>query len=236
MNRVCVGILMLLATANPRSWADDPPGTQSEPPARLQKKPRANEKPELPPKGSVETKKTPQAKPEDTLPPEERGKSLEDVMERLVKNLRDAETHLAKNDTGEGTQQIQRDIAKDLEDLLEQMKREDKKQQAENKNLGSRPGEQSRRQRTEQCNDSSQGGAPRQPSQQVKQNALKRSGTRKEEKSKIADLYKDVWGHLPETLRPEMDQYSRERFMDKYSELLKQYYQTIAEKSNRKRE
>jgi hypothetical protein len=52
--------------------------------------------------------------------------------------------------------------------------------------------------------------------------------------SKIADLYKDVWGHLPEKLRQEMDQYSRERFMAKYDDLLKQYYATIAEKGRRK--
>ena len=54
--------------------------------------------------------------------------------------------------------------------------------------------------------------------------------------SKIADLYKDVWGHLPETLRQEMDQYSREQFMAKYADLLKQYYATIAEKGRRKDE
>ena len=54
--------------------------------------------------------------------------------------------------------------------------------------------------------------------------------------SKIADLYKDIWGHLPETLRQEMNQYSREQFMPKYNELLKQYYATIAEKGRPKRE
>ena len=52
---------------------------------------------------------------------------------------------------------------------------------------------------------------------------------------KLADLYKDVWGHLPETLRAEMNAYaSREEFMAKYRDLLKQYYTTIAEKGQRK--
>jgi hypothetical protein len=58
--------------------------------------------------------------------------------------------------------------------------------------------------------------------------------TSQEGSSKIADLYKDVWGHLPESLRQEMDQYSREQFMAKYGDLLKQYYATIAEKGRRK--
>ena len=53
---------------------------------------------------------------------------------------------------------------------------------------------------------------------------------------KIADLYKDVWGHLPETLRQEMNQYSREQFMAKYNDLLKQYYSRIAEKGRQKKD
>ena len=52
--------------------------------------------------------------------------------------------------------------------------------------------------------------------------------------SKIADLYKDIWGHLPEKLRQEMDTYSREQFMAKYSDLLRQYYATLAEKGRSK--
>ena len=51
----------------------------------------------------------------------------------------------------------------------------------------------------------------------------------KRENDKLADLYKDVWGHLPERLRQEMDLYYREQFMPRYSELLKQYYSALAE-------
>ena len=48
-----------------------------------------------------------------------------------------------------------------------------------------------------------------------------------------ADILKDIWGHLPSVMRLEMDAYSREQFAAKYGELLKQYYQTIAEKGRR---
>ena len=51
----------------------------------------------------------------------------------------------------------------------------------------------------------------------------------KRENDKLAVLYKDVWGHLPERLRQEMDLYYREQFMPRYSELLKQYYSALAE-------
>jgi hypothetical protein len=246
---MCVGILILLVSATPKSWADDSAPAQTDPPARLQKRPRPNEKPESRPKENAEAKKAdkqtpskeaPHTEPEEPVPQEEVRRRLEDVMGRVAKNLREAESRLAKSDTGEGTQQIQRDIAKDFEDLLEHLKQEAKAQQAKDcaSSSGGPQAGEARGRRAAQSNEASRQEASRRPGQvqQTNQNALGQSAARKEEMSKIADLYKDTWGHLPETLRQEMDQYSRERFMDKYSELLKQYYKTIAEKSSRKRD
>lgn len=51
----------------------------------------------------------------------------------------------------------------------------------------------------------------------------------KRQSDKLADLYKDVWGTLPDRLRQEMDLYYREQFMPRYSELLRQYYAALAE-------
>jgi hypothetical protein len=47
--------------------------------------------------------------------------------------------------------------------------------------------------------------------------------------AKFAEIYKDVWGHLPEKLRQEMDLYYREQFMPRYTELLREYYSSLAE-------
>jgi len=51
----------------------------------------------------------------------------------------------------------------------------------------------------------------------------------KRQSDKLADLYKDVWGNLPDRMRQEMDLYYREQFMPRYSELLRQYYAALAE-------
>lgn len=56
----------------------------------------------------------------------------------------------------------------------------------------------------------------------------------KRENDKLADLYKDVWGHLPDRMRQEMDLYYREQFMPRYSELLRRYYAALAEQKNKK--
>jgi hypothetical protein len=55
----------------------------------------------------------------------------------------------------------------------------------------------------------------------------------KRQNDKLADLYKDVWGHLPDRLRQEMDLYYREKFMPRYSELLRQYYAALAEQKKK---
>jgi Ca-activated chloride channel family protein len=50
-----------------------------------------------------------------------------------------------------------------------------------------------------------------------------------------ADLYKDIWGHLPEALRAEMNAYSNPQpFIPKYDDLVKKYYRNIAEQGRRK--
>jgi hypothetical protein len=59
---------------------------------------------------------------------------------------------------------------------------------------------------------------------------------RRAELGRLAEVYKDTWGHLPETLRQEMDLYYREQFMPRYSDLLKQYYASLAERKGRTRE
>ena len=50
---------------------------------------------------------------------------------------------------------------------------------------------------------------------------------------KFSEIYKDVWGHLPEKIRQEMDLYYREQFMPQYSELLREYYSALAEQKKK---
>jgi hypothetical protein len=45
------------------------------------------------------------------------------------------------------------------------------------------------------------------------------------------DVAKDVWGHLPPKLRQQMTEYYKEDVMPKYSELLRLYYSSLAEKN-----
>jgi hypothetical protein len=225
-----------------RGVADDPPANQPEPPVRLKKKAK--------PQPAATTEKKSEAPPKNTEPPkkaeptgkDEEGKDdasaaeleqkIKELMSRLDKNLRLAEDRLNKKDTGDATQQVQRDIAKDLAELIEQTQR--RQQQQQQSSSSSRSRRQQARANQMQRQDPSQR-LQQEPQEAMNQRGTARGGNSKRgDLSKIADLYKDIWGHLPETLRQEMNQYSREQFMAKYNELLKQYYATIAEKGRRK--
>jgi hypothetical protein len=91
---------------------------------------------------------------------------------------------------------------------------------------GNRPG---RQQGDQQANDQ-----PNQGGGGGKANQGGNGGKSPTEENRLADVYKDVWGELPRALRGEMNAYSREEFMDKYKDVLKKYYATIAEKGRRK--
>jgi hypothetical protein len=86
---------------------------------------------------------------------------------------------------------------------------------------------------TQQASGKSMGGAFG-PGQQLSKGGGG-GGKSMEGPNKNADLYKDVWGHLPEALRAEMNAYSNDKqFMAKYDELIKRYYRSIAEEGRKK--
>ena len=48
------------------------------------------------------------------------------------------------------------------------------------------------------------------------------------------EIVKDVWGHLPDKMRQQATQYYQQDFMPRYTELLKLYYSSLAEKGGKR--
>ena len=242
--------------------ADDP--DQPEPPVRLQKKQKPKppekapeKKPEQPRKDG-EAGKEDQAKKPAANKPNQAEEERKELVRRVLKNMRDAEGRLAKNDPGRTTREIQRDILKDLDALIEQTKQQPPPQ-------GGSSGQRRASRRSSQQNSSRQqaanrqGGRPQggqpQGGKNTGPNAKSQLGSKtddrlqpgkggqtpggggtggKKEENKLADTFKDIWGHYPEVQRQEMDAYARTKFIPQYDELLKQYYRTLSEQGRRK--
>jgi hypothetical protein len=250
LGRLALGIMFALSVCllTLPLRADDPPD-QPGPPVRLKKKskPQAEEpaveteagkKPksledELRPKKVPDKIRIPGKNDKDEKPDEDLKEPEQDpkeIMARITKNMRMVDERLAMKDAGAGTRQVQRDILKDLDALIEQKRRQQQQQRASQSSRNQQRQQRAQRQRELQEQAEAQ--------KQQENDQMTKTGTGGGRGGgrggKIADLYKDIWGHLPETLRQEMDAYSREKFMAKYGDLLKQYYSTISEKGRGK--
>jgi hypothetical protein len=262
-------VVLTLAFTGLAVAGDDPIFDPKEPPVRLKKKGKQNrdaapdKKPE--PKDDDARQNDPDKKPDkkadDDPEPDgpnqgQAGEEREELVKRVLKNLDEAEQRLAKNDPGSATRQIQKDIVKDLDSLIEQTKRQpppqggrrrqsqqqQKKQQGQaGKNPKNQSGKTGRQPKQGSQGKRPQGGKNQSGKNNGKQKGKGKSnrgggGNSKEEKEKnnLADLFKDVWGHLPETVRQEMDAYTKARFVPKYDGLLRQYYRSLSEQGRRK--
>ena len=97
-----------------------------------------------------------------------------------------------------------------------------------------------REQRRQQMEQQARGGGSRQQSQPGGKRAgpqaqstpaqIGMNGPAARQPDQLGDVVKDIWGHLPETLRQEVDHYYRDRFMPRYQDLLREYYQRLAER------
>ncbi|HTU89827.1 MAG TPA: hypothetical protein VMF69_07010 [Gemmataceae bacterium] len=242
--------------------AQGPPATD-EPPVRLKKKkPRGNDKPMVEPDKPDEKKKDDKKDEKKTdkkdepreAEPVTRQEEEKEVLQRVVQNVHRVDERLAKNDLGEATQQTQRDILKDLESLIQRNENPPPQggdQQNQQGGGGGQSGMKSgagKRSVTRQQRGRGQSGSGKRVGQENMAGAKAAGkngkngnggGGDKDDhaRNKNADQYKDIWGHLPQTLRAKMDAYSNPQpFMPKYDDLIKRYYRTIAEQGRRKGE
>jgi hypothetical protein len=172
---------------------------------------------------------------------QEKGDPAQEIIGRLHKNLDLSEERLGKQDPGTGTRRIQEDIVKDLDELIKEMNNQGNQgsstSAARKKRSGqvgpkANPGGSAQNQPKGARGKESQGAAAqkgRDPKEGKGAGGQNVKASPRETKNTLADLFKDVWGHLPQTKRQEMDAYSRERLMPRYEDILRQYYRTISE-------
>jgi hypothetical protein len=241
-------------------------GEPGEPPVRLKKKDRKDPAPGVEQKKDKEDQKKTddldldkelrKGEGKDSIPDPARKKAEEEMKEliaRLHKNMDASEDRLAKRDPGDATRDIQKDILKDLDELIKQQQdQQDQDSQCKNgecdkdnpssSNTKNRKNA-SKKQGQSLAKNKPQGDPKKSPSdktgKQTNSDANVSSDTVKlgsgKTNNKEIEMHKGIWGHLPETQRQEMDAYARERFMPRYEELLRQYYRTLSEQTRKRK-
>lgn len=189
-----------------------------------------------------------------------------EILARIGKNLKDVEDRLGSLEVGDATVQKQRDILEDLDKLLRNQQKDkdsksksrEKKSQEQKKKSDKSQEEKERNQANKGKQDKSDAGKQKEGNKQGKDGSDKMAkgnpkGGDKDLKKGSPDgkkgggetlydlgpggeMFKEIWGHLPETLRAELNAYGAPRqFMDRYDAMIRKYYIGVAQKGSKKK-
>lgn len=153
----------------------------------------------------------------------------ENLIARLNERMREVQGRIAKSQSGEKTQRLQREISDELAKLIDQAQR-----QAIKSGQSSSSSSGSSRSQARQPGQSSNAGEP--SSEKPARDSSERM--RKEKTAKVdaeyQDLLKDVWGHLPPHLRQQMEQSANEEFLPKYESEISEYFRALNKSGKRR--
>jgi hypothetical protein len=163
-----------------------------------------------------------------------------DRLERAIAGMRNAQKRIDASDTSSQTQKIQEQVVKDLEELLALLKKQLSRQSSSQQSSSQRPDNQkNQRQKMEKGrndpqNSDTQGSRRNDDKSGESQERTDAARAKAAEDARRAQMIKDVWGHLPPHLREAIRNALRDNYLPKYDDLVKKYYEALAEK-NRKR-
>lgn len=150
----------------------------------------------------------------------ELGGAPKDPFVRLGQRMRRAGRMIGEGETSQPTQQLQREIVDEIALLIEKLKKQKKQSSKQSSQQGRpKPGPRKR-----EPGD--------QPSNKPAEDSEDRVGESSEvvvETPEMQDFIREVWGHLPERVRQQMQNASVERFLPKYEKLIEEYYKRLAE-------
>jgi len=256
---LALGALLLLASAGFAQSDPDEPLPLKKPPAKAAIQPESDDAPPTaPPAG-----RTP-PKPEKPLDqelkrvlqpdaPDDEDAAVEQL-ERAIRSMREAQQRIDAQDAGQQTRALQEQIVRDLEQLIEAVRKlenqpppppssDAQQQQQKKKKL-----QLQQQARLDPQNSEPQGkqpqptpaeapGSQRRNDDEPARESTDQAGPARQVDPDLArqrNVVKDVWGHLPPQLREELLNVYSEKYLPKYEEQVRRYYEALAEK-NRQR-
>lgn len=155
----------------------------------------------------------------------------DDPLVRLSRRVRDAEERLRRTDSGEQTQELQRGIVEDLENLIAQIEKQKAKQSSSKSKSppgGAKPGPK----KPGPPKPGSQPGDKPSSNPTDSSDQLTAKKTEKPETGKLKEMLEKVWGRLPERERQDVMQSSFEDFPTKYQYSIEQYFKILLERKD----
>ncbi len=175
----------------------------------------------------------------------------QDHLQHAFDGMQTARRRIADEDTGAETQKTQERVVKDLEALLALVKKQQSRgqqrpqNQPQDKNQGQQQSDRQKMQNgqndpqnsgTSKSSGKDQGSANDRRKDGQSTDAQERTDaaqTPTAEQARRMQVIKDVWGHLPPHIREAMLNSVSEKYLPKYEDLVKKYYEDLAEKSRK---
>ncbi len=132
-----------------------------------------------------------------------------------IKKMRDVEQRLGQEDTGEDTRQKQEQIVKDLDQMIKRARQMSQSRQRQRGNP--QPGQPQPGDEQNNPNDPQRGTQANQPKDPKSRDMLAEN--------------KDVWGHLPPSVRAELENSFKAEALPKKRALIDRYYMSVMKKS-----
>lgn len=152
---------------------------------------------------------------------------------RIGERMRAAETLIGRKDTSKRTQELQQQIVRDLDLLLEQTKKQCQGAQCQNPSASSSSKPGSKNASSPKPGPAQEGDPGNQPAKDSTDRLGKPGENKTQEAVSMDELVKEAWGHLPEKVRRQMQNVGVEQFLPKYEKLIEAYYKRLAEEENR---
>lgn len=168
---------------------------------------------------------------QNALQTKQKRESPADLLERAIKQMRDARLRIGSGKTGAETQQLQQQTVKDLTRLIELLQSQPPPQQQ------SPPNQQQQKQQPKPLPPRpKKGEQQKKPGQQPNDGKNSTDRLEKARKNQLKaetahkQLLKDIWGHLPEAVREKMRNSFSEDYLPKYAAEVRKYYEELAKR------
>jgi hypothetical protein len=183
-------------------------------------------------------------KPDELKPPSETdeildrdlGQDLEaadnpenDPLSKILTGRRSAEEKLAGLEKANDSIEVQENVVKEINELLQRAQQQSPSPSSSKK--------KSRKMSQKKPSSQQQKKQQQQASNNSRDSNRETIGPPAQAREKLTPSpeERDVWGHLSEQMREEMNQYAKENFLVKYRDLIERYYTDIARQGQRGR-
>ncbi len=167
---------------------------------------------------------------------------LKNPLEEAINGMRSAQTLIQEKHTDEKTRKVQEEVVANLQRLIDMAKNQKSKPPSKS---SSPPPPQNQQPKPQDGNPETQPDTPEQPKPQSEKpksndpqnrdNAEDSSEEKRNAKNSNAnlqprqELFNEVWGHLPPSIRQKLLNQGSGKYLPKYEDLARQYFEAIAE-------